>query len=272
MQMKRKWMSVIVGAAALLLSACGVQIQMSTLKPAEIDLGRGAPLTVQDCSHNREGARLAQAFRRQIANDGFYAEYAGSSQLELHNVYVEDMPSRGHHPRHEERGKKSKKEHRPTPRLHGVVVVMHSGRQIYRRDYSQSVYTDSEGRPDITEACEEFAEEIMEDLTPRKKTYYEYIEPDDTNPALEQAAKACSVGNWFIGKELVDNALRQNPNCAEAYYLLGLIARNDRDFHTSDSYFYRANALNPQSKYTSALKDNARMQQDEARAGWQMGN
>ena len=40
-------MSVIAGAAALLLSACGVQIQMTTLQPAEIDLGRGAPLTVQ---------------------------------------------------------------------------------------------------------------------------------------------------------------------------------------------------------------------------------
>lgn len=271
MHMKRKWMSVIVGVAALLLSACGVQIQMTTLQPAEIDLGRGAPLTVQDCSHNRESSRLVQAFRRQIANDGFYAQYDGNTQLELHNVYVENVPSRGHHPRHDERGKKSKKEHRPTPRLHGVVVVMNGGRQIYRRDYTQSVYTDIDGRPDMTDACEEFAEEIMGDLTPRKKVYYEYIEPDETNPALEQAAKACSVGNWSIGKELVDNALHQNPNCAEAYYLLGLIARNDRDFQTSDNYFYRANALNSQSKYTDALRDNARMQQDEARAGWQMG-
>ena len=107
--MKRKWMSVIAGAAALLLSACGVQIQMTTLKPAEIDLGRGAPLTVQDCSRNRESSRLAQAFRRQIANDGFYAQYAGNTQLELHNVYVENMPPRGHRPRHDDRGKKSKK-------------------------------------------------------------------------------------------------------------------------------------------------------------------
>ncbi len=272
MPMKRKWMSVIAGAAALLLSACGVQIQMTTLKPAEIDLGRGAPLTVQDCSRNSESSQLAQAFRQQIANDGFYAQYDGSTQLELHNVSVENVSSSGHSPRQDGRGKKSKKEHRPTPGLHGVVVVMNGGKQIYRRDYTQSVYAGTDGRPDMAVACAEFAAEIMDDLTPVKEVYYEYIEPDDTNPALEQAAKACSVGNWSIGKELVKNALRQNPNCAEAYYLLGLIARNDRDFQTSDNYFYRANALNSQSKYTDALRDNARMQQDEVRAGWQMNN
>ncbi len=252
----------------MLLSACGVQIQMKTLKPAEIDLGRGAALMVRDCEGSRTGRRLADAFRLQIAQDAFYAQFHGNTCLELHNVYIENPPPPPHKRRKVETRKKS--EHYPTPYLHAVVTVMQDGRQIYRRDYAESIWVNSEGHMELREACADFAAEIMEDLTPRQVTYSEYITPDESNPALEQAARACAVGNWANGKSLAENALRHNPNCAEAYYLLGLIARNDRDFRSSDDYFYRANAIRPASKYAEALQDNARMQKNEARAGWQM--
>ena len=263
--MKKIFRAILCCVSVALLSACGVQIQMQTLKPAAIDLGRGAALSVRDCSHTRESRPLAEAFRLQIAQDGFYAQAHGKARLELHNVYLENPPPPHRHDKH-----KDDKKSRPLPRLHAVVTVMNNGYQLYRRDYTESVWVDSKGHIQLRDACESFAEEIMDDLTPRQVTYCEYISPDDSNPALEQAARACSVGNWVQGRLLVQNALRQNPNCAEAFYLLGLISRNERDFSTSDNYFYRANALCPESKYASALRDNDRLQQDEARAGRQM--
>lgn len=267
----KRLIHIIVGCVgAALLSACGVQIQMQTLKPAEIDLGRGAAMTVCDCVSNHASRALADAFRLQIAKDGFYAQYPSDVCLELHNVYIKDAPPHGHRDRHKHGERKHEEKSHPTPYLCGVVTVMERGRQIYRRDYRESIWLDSKDRMQLREACEDFAEEIMDELTPRQVAYYEYVTPDETNPALEQAARACSVGNWANGKQLVENALRQNPNCAEAYYLLGLIARNDREFRSSDNYFYRANALRPSSKYADALQDNARLQQNEARAGWQM--
>ena len=275
--MKKIFRAITHCVLATLLSACGVQIQMETLKPAAIDLGRGAALSVRDCVGSPTSRGLADALRRQIAQDGFYAQYPSNTRVELCNVYIENPPP----PPHRHRGHKAKDEHkhkdkkkhdsRPTPYLHAVVVVMQGGQQIYRRDYKDMIWVDSEGHMQLRDACDEFASEIMDDLTPRQVTYFEYITPDETNPALEQAARACSVGNWSQGKVLAENALRHNPQCAEAYYLLGLIARNDREFRSSDDYFYRANSLSANSKYSAALRDNARMQQNEARAGWQMG-
>lgn len=261
--------NMVVCAWAIMLSSCGVQIQMETLRPAEVDLGRGSALHVVDCEHSRSGMQLVQAFRRRIAQDGFYALRPGGARLELHRVYLQNPPPPPHVYRRE-RKEKDRNDYRPSPRLNAVVLVMQGGYQIYRRDYTESVWVDHRGRMNLTAACEEFADEIMDDLTPRTVRYCEYVSPDENNPALEQAARACAAGDWGRGKTLADSALKHDPNCAEAYYLLGLIARHERDFSGAERYFRQAYGTSQQGKYADALKDNARIQRNEARAAWQM--
>ena len=267
--MKRAVRMAIMSAVALFLSACGVQIQMTTIRPADVDLGRGATLSVHSHGEGRYGARLAEAFRLEIGKRGFYAlGHHGDASIRLSNVYVSNPPPPPH--RHRDGGRKDERRSAPIPRLHAVVTVNRHGYQLYRRDYSESVYVDSHGHMDILDACEEFAEEIMDDLTPRMVRYSEYITPDETNPALEQAARACAAGNWARGRELARSAISVNSNCAEAYYLLGLIARNEGDYEESDNCFAQAYSLQPISKYSSARNDNARLRHDEARAYQQM--
>ncbi len=263
-----KILSGIVGM--LLLSSCGVQIQLTTLRPAAVDIGRGALITVHNLSGGRASAALTEAVCNHILTDGFYElSHRGRGVcLELHNVHLDNPPPPRHH---EERpGGKKHSTSRPSPRLSAVVIVRSCGQQLYRRDHTETVWVNSDGRMDLLEACEDFAEEIMDDLVPRRVLYSEYITPDENIPALEEAARACAAGNWSMGRTLVERVLAVNPACAEAYYLLGLIARNEGDYSASDSCFSRANSLSPQSKYAEGLRDNARMQQNEARAQSQM--
>lgn len=65
-----KILSGIVGM--LLLSSCGVQIQLATLRPAAVDIGRGALITVHNLSGGRASAALTEAFCNHILTDGFY--------------------------------------------------------------------------------------------------------------------------------------------------------------------------------------------------------
>jgi tetratricopeptide (TPR) repeat protein len=167
--------------------------------------------------------------------------------------------------------KDDKHRKRPYPnRVDLTADVVCNYQRIYRRNCSQYVSTDYEYRPDWEEAAEGIAEDVMRDLTPHQVRYSETVDEVETNPAVEQAARACAAGNWEGGRSLARQALAQNPNEAEAYYVLGLIERNARNYTASDAHFRKAHSLNPQGKYLSAIHDNSRLQQDEQRARQQM--
>ena len=114
--------------------------------------------------------------------------------------------------------------------------------------------------------------DVMRDLTPHQVRYSMGVDEVEGNPAVVQAAQACAAGNWEMGRSLAQAALQQNPNEAEACYVLGIIERNARNYTASDSWFSKAYSLKPESKYMSALRGNAQLQNDEQRAHAQLNS
>lgn len=263
----------------LLLSSCGVQIQMTTLSASAAGLGSGTPLCVRNTSWNYTGDMLANAFRERISADGFFHlryDGAGSVILELQNVYVEDPPHHHHKHHHDKKHDKHDKDHHnppppPTPKLNATVVVHSGGSSYYHRSFREYISVDYEGRMDLRDACYDLAAAAMRALTPHAVSYSEYVDPDNAIPALEQAARACAAGNWTLGRQYATPLLTSHPNCAEAHYLMGLIERHDGDYNASNDYFRQAHQLAPSGKYRGALQDNERMRQTESAARQQMG-
>ncbi len=248
---------------ALLFSSCGTQVYLNKWEPAQVDLPRGTVLRVHPETHGPLRHELRRAFAQQIARDGFYRVDGAEPcvEIRLHHVHVNmtDPP------------KDDKHRKRPYPnRVDLTADVVCNYQRIYRRNCSQYVSTDYEYCPDWEDAAEEIAEEVMRDLTPHQVRYSETVDAVETNPAVEQAALACAAGNWEGGRSLARLALAQNPNEAEAYYVLGLIERHFRNYAASDDHFRKAHSLNPQGKYLSAINDNCRLQLDEQRAHQQM--
>lgn len=261
--MRSLWSSVVLGAVAWVCCSCGTQVYLHKWQPAQVDLPRGTVLRVHPETRGPLRHELRRAFAQQIASDGFYCvDGAGPwAEIRLHRVHVNmtDPP------------KDDKHRKRPYPnRVDLTADVVCNYQRIYRRNCSQYVSTDYEYRPDWEDAAEEIAEEVMRDLTPHQVRYSETVDGVETNPAVEQAALACAAGNWEGGRSLARRALAQNPNEAEACYVLGIIERNARNYSESDSWFRKAYSLNPQSKYLSGINDNSRLQQDEQRARQQM--
>lgn len=251
---------------AVVLCSCGVQIQMDTMSPSAAGLGRGNPLMVSDYTGNHASRMLESAFRNRIIYDGFFRLSSSYGiNIELCNVHVENEPHHHHH-----HDNKDKDHTQPLPTLCATVYIRSGGRTVYQRSFRETVYLRDNDRMKLREACEEIAEEAMDDLTPHPVRYSRYITPDDNIPELEQAANACARRNWQLGRQLTSALLSRYPHCAEAHYLMGLIERNDGNYPASDACFSTAHQLKPDSKYSNGLHDNVRMQQDEAAAAAQM--
>lgn len=252
-----------LAAVAWVVSSCATQVYLSKWEPAQVDLPRGTVLHVTPEAHGPLRHELRRAFAQQIAADGYYSVYGGgpSAQLRLHHVHVNmvDPP------------KDDKHRKRPYPnRVELTADVIYNYQRIYRRELSEYVGSDFEYRPDWEDTAEEIAEDVMRDLTPHVVRYSMGVDEVEANPAVKQAALACAAGNWEQGRALAQAALQQNPNEAEACYVLGIIERNARNYSASDSWFRKAHSLKPESKYASALRGNAQLQQDEQRAHAQL--
>lgn len=255
--------SVALIAVVWVCSSCGTQVYLHKWQPAKVDLPRGTVLRVQAEVDGPMYTELNRAFVQQIARDGFYSVegYGPFADIRLHRMQVHFT----------EPAKDSKCCTRPHP--NGVELtadLVSNYQRIYRREFLQYVSTDCNCRSDWEKAAEEIAGEVMWDLTPHMVRYSETVDDVDENPAVKQAALACAAGNWEGGRELAQRALEKNPNEAEAYYVLGLIERNARNYAASDDYFRKAYSLDSQSKYRAALNNNTYQQNEEARAHSQM--
>jgi tetratricopeptide (TPR) repeat protein len=136
------------------------------------------------------------------------------------------------------------------------VQLEYHGNILYRRTLSDTNYSDYADYDDI-------AVEVVRDLVPRTVRYSVRIKPQEGNTILEQAVQACQQGDWNTGSALAEASLQTYPNDAEAYYLLGIIERNNRNFAASDAHFNRAYAIAPSSRYTSAIRENNVIKQKE---------
>lgn len=252
-------------AVAWVLSSCATQVYLSKWEPSQVDLPRGTVLHVDVEAHGPLRHELRRAFAQQIAADGYYNLHGAGpcTHLRLHRVHVNMVePSRD-----------DKHRDRPYPnRVELTADVICNHQRIYRRELSEYVSCDYEYRPDWEDAAEDIAADVMRDLTPHQVRYSMGVDEVEGNPAVVQAAQACAAGNWEMGRSLAQAALQQNPNEAEACYVLGIIERNARNYTASDFWFRKAYSLKPESKYMSALRGNAQLQNDEQRAHAQLNS
>lgn len=254
-----------LAAVAWVLSSCATQVYLNKWEPAQVDLPRETQLRVDTTALPTLDYELRRAFKQQIAADGFYSVYVYGphAEIHLHDIHVNIVrPS-----------KDDKYRKHPYPnRVDLTADVICNYQRIYRRALSAYVGTNTNGDPDWEGTAEDIAEDVMRDLTPHVRRYSMGVDSVDNNPAVEMAAQACASGNWEQGRSLALSALQQNPNEAEACYVLGIIERNARNYPDSDSWFAKAHNMNPQSKYASALRENLQLQQDEARAQSQLNS
>lgn len=246
---------------SLLLCSCGIQVQLQRLEPSQVNLRQGTSLRVCPLHHRYESDRLADALYDRLAATRFYTLGGNSATLFIERAHVyqdryinHTCDGKHHHCNCSETVKTT---------LDATVQLEYHGQILYRRSLSDTSYSEYADYGDV-------ADEIVDDLVPRTVTYSVYIKPQDGNDMLERAAHACKRGDWRGGRTLAESSLQTNPNDPEAYYLLGIIARNDRDFSASDNYFQQAAALNPSSRYTGAIRDNAQIYSKESLARQQL--
>lgn len=261
MNIKHTTTTVLSTAAALVLASCGVQIQMESAVPAEVNLGRG---TMIACSPhgNNVSQKICYAVANHIRQDGYYTLGSDNdgkpiAYMEVMNAQLETTQS----------GKYSYTDLIATIRFHDAV-----DRQLYRRSLKTDVDEDQYGNLYIDDACRTIARTIMLDLTPHSVTYKEKVSPNDENPSIELGAKACAAGNWEQGRSYAQQAIQANPNDAEAYYLMGLIERNALNYAQSTAMFEKANSIEQKGKYKAAIIKNATLSKNEENVRQQLSN
>lgn len=245
------------------LVSCGTRVYLNKWEPSQVGLPRGTVLHVKPEARGPLRYELRRAFEQQIAADSYYRLYgdAGGADIRLHRVEVEmRTPARD-----------DKYHKRPYPvRVNLTADVISNYQRVYRRECSQYVEFRRGDHADWEAAAESIASAVMQDLTPHLEMYAETVDDVDANPSVELAARACATGNWKGGREYAEAALEVNPQEAEAYYVLGLIERNARQYAESDAYFRKAYSLNPARKYAAGVTDNARLKADEQLAQQQL--
>jgi uncharacterized protein HemY len=115
-----------------------------------------------------------------------------------------------------------------------------------------------------------FAEKVANQIVPHSYIYEVEIEPADGNSMLEHAAECCADGDWEQGRFLAENSLTVFPNDPEGYYLLGMIARQERNFDEARAQFRKAAEFSYAERYNKAIADTDRIEQNEATVRQQM--
>lgn len=248
-----RWFSLILMAIPMLLCSCGIQIQLHTLEPSQVNLQRGASLRVVSVHGNYASAHLEDALYARLAPENFYTLGGEDSILYIERAHVHQERYLTHTCQDMEHCHCSES---VETTLHVTVQLERRGNILYRRTLSDTSYSDYVDYDDV-------AAEIVRDLVPRTVRYSVRIKPQEDNTLLEQAAQACRLGDWATGRALAESSLQTFPNDPEAYYLLGIIERNNRNYPASNQYFLKAAGIAPSARYSEAIRDNTLMQAKE---------
>ncbi len=261
--MNTKYLITSIPAAIVCSTAicsCGVQIQLASAMPAEVNFGRGSYLMFRSYTDSVEGESIRDYLWQLMEKDGYYSPcgrgYTSAKAVIQISAYI---TSQTH---------KTQNGTYTTYELHATVAIGNA----YRRSFNTSVYKDSTGNLDTESKCRAIARAVMEDITPQSYTYYERVHGNDENPYVEQAAEQCAAGNWDKGKSLALKAIEKNPNEAEAYFTLGLYERNKMNYSKSNQYFKKAYEINQDSKYSEAIENNAILKKNEDAVRKQLNN
>lgn len=261
--------SILLLTLSLLLCACGIQVQMQTVEPSKVNLRMGTSMRVAPVYRNFAVDRLQDALYDRLATTDFYALGGNEAILYIESAHIhqerhihhtcDDKPR---HDKHHHHHHCDCVESVQTTLSATVQLELH-GQIIYRRTLSDTSYSEYADFDSV-------ARDIVKDLVPRTVSYSVSIHPQDDNTTLEAAAKACKHGDWQRGQSLAQASLNTFPNDPEAYYLLGLVERYNRNFSASDDYFRKALAIKPASRYSDAIRRNATISAKEQLARQQL--
>lgn len=252
--MNTKYLIASIPAAIVcstVISSCGIQIQLESAMPAEVNFGRNSRIMFESSADTDEAEYINSYLWDLMEKDGYYTPCGDGCSSAKATISTEAYISSREH--------KSKDGTYTTYELHATVSIGNA----YRRTFNSSVYRDSTGRLDTPSKCRSIAKAVMNDITPQSYTYYEKVKGNDENPYVEQAAEQCAKGNWEEGKALGLKAIEKNANEAEAYFLLGLYERNDMNYTKSNQYFKKAYEINQDSKYSEAIENNSILKKNE---------
>lgn len=244
---------ILLVMLCMLLISCGMQVQLQTLEPSQVNLKRGTSLRVASVYNNYPSAHLEDALYERLAQENFYTLGGSEAVLYIERAHVHQDRYINHTCHNSDHCHCTES---VETTLTATVQLEYHGNILYRRTLSDTTYSDYADYDDI-------AVEVVRDLVPRTVRYSVRIKPQDGNTVLEQAVQACQQGDWNTGRALAEASLQTYPNDAEAYYLLGIIERNHRNFAASDAHFNRAYAIAPSSRYTAAIRENNVIKQKE---------
>ncbi len=257
---KRAIQIVLLMTISCFLLSCGVQVQLQTLVPSEVNLRCGTSLRIVKQTRHPAAQRLGNALYNQLADSGFYVLGGNAAVLAIRHVHR-------HTQRYINHTCKADEECRCTEtvrtELEATVQLEYCGQILYHKTHTDTSYSPHAD-------YEAVAASIVQNLVPRAVWYSERVKPAKGNETLHAAAKACAHGDWQTGDALARRSLQEFPQDAEAYYLLGLIERNNRNFSVSDAHFRQAYSLHADAKYSHAISRNAELKQNEVAARAQL--
>lgn len=253
--------ALALASLTIIVTSCGPSLTFTEDVPGEVNLGHGSAVSVSARHYDPAASMIADALRRRIASGGFYSlSYNSPNLLVVDNIrirdyewdqYIDDCD------KHRDREWRDK--HRPsdyrTRYLNATVSFTANGMySTFSRDYESSFSSWS----DRYSAADSIARQVYNDLAPHQRSFNVSLDIDeDKTPILYQAATLCEQEQWSAGSSMAARAVSAYPNCAEAYYLQGLIARHYRNYADSDRLFDKAYSLKPESRYLTSKSANA---------------
>lgn len=247
--------------AGVVLPSCGVGIPMEYNVPGQISLKRGSNVGFHRPSGMNMATReITWALSDTMGRDGYYKPVSVYHNSCNADVWVTATETPKYY-----QGELS------YVQVNAVVNVDNGNRRVYSKSFSKSAYAYN-GEVDYESPAYSIARAVVRDLRPHTVSYTERVQGNDENPYIEQGARECAAGNWATGRAYAQKAIETNPADAEAYFLMGLIERNEQNFSKSSEYFAKANAVKPSGKYTSAIQKNNAISTNEARARKQLSH
>lgn len=244
--------------AGVVLPSCGVGIPMEYNVPGQISLKRGSKIGFPSHLGNMANCAIYDALYNTMERDGYYKPGKFVDTSTRFNMYTDET-------------EKYYQGQLSYVQLDTHVRLMNGSSCVYNRTFSRSAYAYN-GEVDYESPAYSIARAVVRDLRPHTVSYTERVQGNDENPYIEQGARECAAGNWATGRAYAQKAIETNPADAEAYFLMGLIERNEQNFSKSSEYFAKANAVKPSGKYTSAIQKNNAISTNEARARKQLSH
>ena len=259
-----KVLNLLAAVVTLLLVSCSSGIVMKSYWPSQAGLLRGEPLVVTSERNNETSNKLVNGIKKKLEQQNYYRIGVNDGNiLYLHNIDVDINTS------YYRDGN-----YKAYVTLSGDATFVSNGNVVFSRHYSFSdngiIYRDSRDQCEWLIKYNDFIYDVVYDVVPYSYEYTVEIHPAKGNSMLEHAAECCAEGNWEQGRFLAENSLTVFPNDPEGYYLLGMIARQERNFDEARAQFRKAAEFSYAERYNKAIADTDRIEQNEALVRKQM--